>query len=402
VNILVFNCGSSSLTYKIFEVKKYDQISVLLSGKANRVGVHGTESSFLETRFKENININTIPIKNQRVAAALALNTIMNYNISVDYIGHRFVHGGNFFQSSAFLNKETLKKLKLCLPLAPIHNPNSLSVIYECQKLMQNTFQYVAFDSAFHSSLPKHSYTYALPRRIIKKFGFRKYGFHGLSCSYITNQVASTLNIPVEKLKIILCHLGTGGSSVTAIKFGNSFDTSMGYTPLTGLIMSTRCGDIDPMLAIYLMSVYGYRPNDLAEIFSKKSGLLGISGFSSDIRDIIHKLNSEDEGHSELAFNMYTLRIKKYIGSFIVALGGVDVLTFTDDIGIHNWLVREKICTNMEWSGLVLDTKVNRQVSGNQITFLNSNKSKVQILSIPTEEELIICLEGIKLLGEKL
>jgi len=206
------------------------------------------------------------------------------------------------------------------------------------------------------------------------------------------------LKISLDSLKIVVCHLGTGGSSVAAIRNGHSIDTSMGYTPLPGLVMSTRCGDIDPMLAVYLMTAYGYRSDDVMDLLSRKSGLLGVSGFSSDIRDIVHRIDGKEE-QSVLAFRMYIHRLKKYIGSYIVELGGLDVLAFTDDIGVHSWEVRESVCEGMKWCGIDLEKMVNRQVTGDTASLLSSQRSRVHIVTIPTDEELIICLEGAKLLG---
>ncbi|MCX5679808.1 MAG: hypothetical protein NTZ95_04035 [Candidatus Omnitrophica bacterium] len=221
--------------------------------------------------------------------------------------------------------------------------------------------------------------------------------FHGLSYSYVAKSVPQILGRPSGKIKMVACHLGTGGSSVAAIDGGISVDNSMGYSPLPGLMMSTRCGDIDPMLTIYLMITYGYRPDYLMDMLNKESGLLGVSGFSSDIRDIINRMYKRGE-HGSLALDMYVHRLKKYIGSYITILGGIDVLVFTDDIGLRNPLIRQEVCKGMEWCGIELDKQLNRKAVGNIVSVLNTKKSKVKIISIPTAEELAICLEGLKLL----
>jgi len=356
----------------------------------------------MEYRFKNKAYKKDVLIQNHRQASVLILEYIKDSGIKIDCIGHRFVHGGNHFPKSVFLDKNVLEKLILCLPLAPIHNPVALGVIYESNKVFPYLPQYVTFDSAFHSTIPYYAYTYALPKKLIKKVGFRKYGFHGLSYTYVAKMIPGFLKKSAQNLKIVACHLGTGGSSVVAIKNGRSVDTSMGYSPLSGLMMSTRCGDIDPMIMTYLMNAYGYRPDELLDILNKKSGILGISGFSSDITDILRRIyGKEDVERASLAFNMYTHRLKKYIGSYIAALGGIDALVFTDDIGIHNWSVREKVCENMKWAGIILDERMNRSISGNKISLISSNKSKVKIVIIPTEEDLAICFEGIKLLRHK-
>lgn len=396
MNILVFNCGSSSLTYKVFRIKNPENIEVILSGKAHRVGVKGSEPSFIEHHFDKRHEKKEIQIANHSDAAILVLDKLKQLNIKIDYIGHRWGHSVGRFKTS-FIDEKMLETLKSLIHLLPIHHPAMLSVIYKCRKIYPKIAQYITADCAFHSSIPYHAYTYALPKNIINKFGFRKFGFHGLSYQYVVEEASRFLKIPVKKLKIVACHLGTGGSSVVAVMNGQSIDTSMGYTALPGLMMSTRSGDIDPMLTIYLMNLYGYRPDNLINILNKKSGLLGISGFSSDIRDIIHDISKNKQ--AKLAFNMYIHALKRYIGSYIVALEGIDVLIFTDDIGVHNWLAREKACENMEWCGILLDKELNRQAVGDKTSLLNTKSSTVRILAIPTEEELAICSEGIKIIG---
>lgn len=306
MNVLVFNCGSSSLTFKVYEQGRSEIFLVVLSGKAHRVGVKGSESSFVEYNYQGNINKHVVNIPDHRKAANLVLNFVSDNKIKIDCIGHRFVHGGQYFRKTSLLGREELKKLEACIPLAPIHNPISLAVIDESKTFYPGLSQYVTFDSAFHSTIPEYAYTYALPKNIINKFGFRKYGFHGLSYSYVSKEAAYYLDVPKEKLKIVACHLGTGGSSVAAIKNGKSIDTSMGYSPLPGLIMSTRAGDVDPMLSIYLMAIYGYKSDEIMDLFNKKSGLLGVSGFSSDIRDIIKDFGEKET--AQLAFDMKQLK----------------------------------------------------------------------------------------------
>jgi len=400
MNILIFNCGSSSLTYKVFEVKSPIDITVLLSGKAHRVGVKGTEESFLENHFNGKIDKDVLLIENHKKAASLALKYVKDKNILIDYIGHRFVHGGDEFNQSVVITEDVLRKLTTCLPLAPIHNPVSLSVIQAASKTFPNTPQFVAFDTAFHSKIPDFGYTYVLPKRIIEEFGFRKYGFHGLSYSYVTGEAAHFLGKDIKELKIVACHLGTGGASVAAIKNGHSVDTSMGYSPLSGLVMSTRCGDIDPMLALYMMAIFGYGPVDLMDVLNKESGLLGVSGVSSDIRDILHN-TSDEKFQEQLSLKMYIQRLKKYIGSYIAILGGINVLIFTDDVGVHSWQIREKVCENMEWAGIELSEERNQKVLDDKTCEINVENAAVNIVTIPTKEELVICLEGLKIIKGK-
>ena len=400
MTILILNSGSSSLSFKIFEVGRAGEPKAVLSGKANRVNVRGTEPSSLEIMQEGQTRIVTVPIASHAQAARLILDEIRGMGIVVDAAGHRFVHGGDFFHGPAFVTDATMADLVRCLPLAPNHNPNALSIIRECSRHLKDTPQFVSFDSAFHSTIPRYASAYALPRRIVERFGFRKFGFHGLSYAYVTRALQSYLGRPLRGTKLVACHLGTGGSSVAAIRDGRSLDTSMGYTPLPGLVMSTRCGDIDPALSIYLMETFGYRPDAVMDLLSKQSGLLGLSGFSSDIRDIAGRLAEGEGTQSALAFRMYVHRLKKHIGNCVVQLGGIDILVFTDDIGVKDPFVREKVCENMRWCGVELDERRDREASPDRIATLSSDRSAVLVLSIPTNEELMICLEGAQLIKE--
>ncbi len=394
LHILVFNCGSSSLSYKVF--RAHNKLEAIVVGKAHRVGVKGSQASFITYAFNGKTRKDVIPIRTHKEAARLVLDYLRQDKIAIDLIGNRFVHGGNLFDQSAFIDADALRKLQRCVPLAPLHNPIALSVIMAAQALLPNVKQFAVFDSAFHATLPPVAYTYPLPKEIVAKFAFRKYGFHGLSYLDVMRKAAAHMKIPAGKLKMIICHLGTGGSSVAAIRYGRSVDTSMGYSPLTGLVMSTRCGDIDPMLTIYLMAAYGYRPDYLLDLLEKKSGLIGLSGFSSDLRDII---DQKDKPQARRAFEMYIHRLKGYLGSYLAVLGGADALVFTDDIGVQNWLVRENVCAAMAWAGIVLDQDRNRNARCDAIVQLNAPAATLKILSIPNDEERVIGQEGLKLLG---
>ncbi len=317
--------------------------------------------------------------------------------VTVDLIGHRFVHGGEIFKAAVLIDPAVTRELERCASLAPIHNPISLSVIRECQETLPDQLQYAAFDTSFHASIPDYAYTYPVPISIRERFHFRKYGFHGLSYAYIARAAPAVLGLAPENLKMVVCHLGTGGSSVCAIRNGLSMDNSMGYSPLTGLMMSTRCGDIDPMLSLYLMVTYDVRPDDMLEMLTEKSGLLGIAGFSSDLRDIIQNVGRKEKERAELAFRMYVHRLKKYIGSYMAALGGVDALVFTDDIGVTNWLVREKTCQGLKGFGVKLARDANRSASAPNASLISRKDSRVKVLAMPTEEEWVVAEEGAKL-----
>ena len=396
LNTLVFNCGSSSLSYKVFGGTSAALPNVVLRGKAHRVGVQGSEPSFVEHRYGGQAHKDVLPIEDHRKAAALVFDFIGKHSIPIDWVGHRFVHGGSAFTGSVVLGENTLATLRQCLPLAPIHNPIALSVVNESRRTIPLERQYMAFDNAFHATIPPRAHAYLLPRAINEKFGFRKYGFHGLSYSYVVKRTSEFLQLPIAGLRIVACHLGTGGASVAAILGGRSIDTSMGYSPLTGLVMSTRSGDVDPLLTVYLMAAHGYRPDEVMDLLNKKSGLLGISGFSSDIGDIIHHI-SDQEPSSDLAIRMYVHRLKKYVGSYVAALGGLDVLVFTDDIGLRNPVIRQRVCAQMDWAGIVLDQRLNEGAPVDRITNLRSAAGTASILTIPTDEELVIFLEGTKL-----
>lgn len=400
MHILVFNCGSSSLNYKVFITTPENTLDVVCYGKAHRVGTTGSEPSFIEHHHHCTVLKQDVSIQNHREAAWLVLGYLHEQSVNIDIIGHRFVHGGSKFQKSIFLSQQIQPEIEACLPLAPIHNPNSMSVIRECERSLPDVPQYLTFDTAFHASIAQYAYTYALPAIIIQKFGFRKFGFHGLSYQYVSQATANFLKKPLHDLNMIACHLGTGGSSVAAIRGGNSIDTSMGYSPLAGLVMSTRSGDLDPSLPLYLMENEGYTPDMLNDLFNKKSGLLGVSGFSSDIRDLIQAMDERQDKNAALAYDLYTHRLRKYIGAYFVLLGGADVLVFTDDIGVQNSRVRARACQRMQWCGISLDQVANDNAPINKITCINAPESNVTILTIPTDEEIVIGTQGLKLVQE--
>ena len=393
MQIVVFNCGSSSLNYKVFSTEN-DSLSVIGFGKAHRVGVSGSEPAFLEHHLQGQYLRLVTPIPTHREAARLILSFLREQRIGFDYIGHRFVHGGSIFQRSTWLTAENEADLRACLPLASIHNPNSMSVIEECHAEHPDLPQYLTFDTAFHASMPEESYRYLLPQETINQFGFRKYGFHGLSYQYVTRRAAEFLERNPTELKIIACHLGTGGSSAAAILHGKSLDTTMGFTPLAGLMMSTRTGDLDPWLVLRLMEDLQLSPDGLDVLLNKKSGLLGISGFSSDLRDILQAMEEKQDERAGLAFDMYVTRLRKTIGALATEMGGVDVLIFTDDIGAQNDRVRSAACQGLEWCGIVLDESLNRKADPQQINLINTGASPAKILCMPTDEERVIAEEG--------
>ena len=400
MKILVFNCGSSSLNYKVFDINNNDFIPVIY-GKAHRVGVTGTQGSFIEHYHNGRHQVVQVALPNHRLAAQLILEFLKSKAINLDSVGHRFVHGGNLFRQSVLITPPILIKLESCLPMAPIHNPNSLNVIHICQQTLPGIPEFATFDTAFHSTLPPEAYTYPLPVSLINRYGYRKFGFHGLSYSYVTSTVANLLENKKDELKVIACHLGTGGSSVMAFKNAISIETSMGYSPLSGLIMSTRTGDLDPLIPLFLLETKKLSPQKLESILNKKSGILGISGFSSDLRDIQHRVDQDAYPPAKLASSMVIHRIKKYIGAYAVLMEGLDALIFTDDIGAQNWRLREEVCNDLNWLGIEINNDNNRNCDTGQINFINTPSSKVKVIAMPTDEEWVIANEGYKLLSKE-
>ncbi len=400
MNILVLNCGSSSLNYKIYTLSPAGYLEAACRGKAHRVGVQGSEPAYIEHRLGLETVRNEIPLPDHRTAINLILDFISTHCIEINAIGHRFVHGGNVFQNSVALDPEVRRQLEDLVPLAPIHNPNTLSVIDVCQQRLPGIPQYLTFDTAFHATLPEWSYRYALPVDLSQKYTLRKYGFHGLSYQYITSQMASYLGNPAGQLDLIVCHLGTGGSSIAAIQHGQSLDTSMGYSPLAGLMMSTRSGDLDPFLPVYMLSNLGYNSQALDDLFNKKSGLLGVSGFSGDLHDLLVAYQDGDD-RATLAVEMYAYRLRKMIGAYASLLGGsAQALVFTDDIGAGLPRVRAMACEGLQWCGIELDVVRNAAAPAGQMAEIGAASSRVRIFSTPTDEELVIAQEGLRLLKE--
>ncbi|KAL7718886.1 putative acetate kinase [Entamoeba marina] len=389
-NVLIFNVGSSSLTYKVFSNN-----AVVISGKAHRINVTGTGQPFIE-HFQNSVRtkVSTDTLTHAQ-ASQLIIEYIITKGIAITYVGHRFVHGGDYFQTSAVITENVLQQLKECLPLAPIHNPASYSVIEKSFGLLPNTKQYVAIDTAFHSTLSRPVRTYAIPQPFQDKF--LKFGFHGLSYEFVINSLRNVVN--VDEKKIVACHLGTGGSSSCAVLNGKSIDTSMGNSTLAGLVMSTRSGDIDPSIPIEMIKEIGV--DKTIEILNKKSGLLGVSEVSSDMRDILHEIeiNGKKRETCQLAFDVYVNQLCKVIGGLIVELGGLDVLVFTDQAGLEVWQLRKAVCDKLKFLDVILDDEINKKCMGNAIEFINKKESNVLVCVAPNDEELVILNKGKNLFG---
>lgn len=391
MKVLVINSGSSSLKYRIYDSEKAVFIT---EGTVEKIGERG---SFIRHTFagKELVFQGDVP--NHEKALEFAVQHLLDKEhgtlkklSEIDAVGHRVVHGGTI-SASCRIDKNILKQIEEFLFLAPLHNPPNLMGIKVAMKLIPGVFHVAVFDTAFHQTIPKKAYLYALPPEFYEKYGVRRYGFHGTSHKYVSREAAKQLRVPMQKLKMITCHLGAG-SSIAAIDGGKSVDTSMGMTPLEGLVMCTRCGDIDPAIPFFLVK-NGVNMDELYNLLNEKSGLLGLSGLSKDMREVIQKAESGDE-RCKLAIDIFCYRVTKYIGAYAAALGGLDVLVFTAGIGSNSGLIRSKICESLKFMGVELDPTKNK----NNEREVSAPNSKVKVLVIPTDEAKMIALETIEVL----
>lgn len=314
----------------------------------------------------------------------------------IEAVGHRVVHGGERFNSSVLITDEVIEMLNECIELAPLHNPPNLKGIYAIQELMPNTPQVGVFDTAFHQTMPDYAYMYGIPYSLYEKYGIRRYGFHGTSHRYVSKRACEFLGVPYQEQRIITAHIGNGGS-VTAIRNGQSIDTSMGMTPVEGLIMGTRSGDVDPGVISYIMEKEHMGTKGISTLLNKFSGILGISGISSDMREIQASIEKGNK-RAELAMNTYNYRIKKYVGSYAAILGGVDILVFTGGVGENQAVTRSDVCKNMEFMGIELDEELNNSVRAKEV-LISKPTSKVKVVIIPTDEELTIARDTLEILS---
>jgi acetate kinase len=396
MKVLVLNCGSSSIKYQFIDS---DKETALAKGIVERIGMTGAVLS--HSRFDgDSIKIAGEILDHKAaieyvIAILLSKNHGVIENISdIDAVGHRVVHGGETFSDSVLINDEVLKVLEDNIELAPLHNPPNIKGIQAVSRLLAKTPQVAVFDTAFHSKMPPRSFLYGIPYELYKKYKIRRYGFHGTSHLYVSQKAAEMMNKNISELKIITAHLGNG-CSMAAINKGTSIDTTMGFTPLEGLLMGTRSGDLDPSLILYIMGKEGLSLHEAGTLLNKHSGLIGISGESSDMREIIASVKDEQK-RSVYAFEIFCYRIKKYIGAYTAAMGGLDALVFTGGIGENATEVREEVCRNMDYLGIKLDTLKNE--SKEQI--ISDSSSKVKIFRIPTNEELVIAMDTAKIVSE--
>ena len=392
MNILVINCGSSSLKYQLINSETE---GVLAKGLCERIGIDGMLTYQPEGGEKEKSEI-AMPTHTEAINAVLAALTneksgVIKSLSEVGAVGHRVVHGGEKFTSSCLINDESMKAIEECNDLAPLHNPANLIGIRACQELMPGVPMVAVFDTAFHQTMPDVAYTYGIPYEYYEKYKVRRYGFHGTSHSYVSKRTAEIVGKPYDQMKIIVCHLGNG-ASISAVNCGKSVDTSMGLTPLEG--MGTRSGDLDPAIIDFVGKKEGLSLDEMNEVLNKKSGMLGISGVSSDGRDLEAAAETGNK-RAQLALDVFDYRVIKYIGAYAAAMNGVDAIAFTAGIGENNIKMRKDVCSSLTYLGVKLDEEKNN-VRGEE-RIISADDSKVQVLLVPTNEELAIARETLAL-----
>ncbi len=394
MKILVVNAGSSSLKYQLFDMESGD---ILAKGICERIAIDGKITHKLPDGRKIEMDLD---MPNHAVATKILVDTLTNADYGcikdmseIEAVGHRVVHGGPYFFESCLVTPDVMEKLRLCVDFAPLHTPAHLMGIDGCTAVMPNVPQVLVFDTAFHTTQPKKASTYAIKYEDAEEYQIRRYGAHGTSHRFVSAEMAKLLDKPVEETKIITCHIGNG-SSISAVKGGKCVDTSMGFTPLDGVEMGTRCGSIDPAIVPYLMKKKNFTPDQVASYMNKECGFLGVSGISSDSRDIEAAILENDGIRSEraaLAANVLAYQIQKYIGSYTAAMNGLDAIVFTAGMGENNVELRDRVCTDMEFFGIELDKEANAKAHHqSNIVKLSTDNSKVAVWLIPTNEELMI------------
>ncbi len=399
MKILVINAGSSSLKYQLLDSETHD---VLAKGLCERIGIDGhlkhTPGNG-KAVFDQDV---AMPTHSEGIQKVLELLTSADHGViastsEIDAVGHRVVHGGEKFAASTLIDGDVVKAIEECIPLAPLHNPANITGIQACQKVMPGVPMVAVFDTAFHQTMPSKAYVYALPYEYYEKDAVRRYGFHGTSHRFVTQEAAKMLGKPIEELKLISCHLGNG-SSIAAVKGGKCVDTTMGFTPLAGLPMGTRCGDIDPAILEYLMNKYSLSIGEMQSILNKKSGVLGISGVSSDFRDLDEAAGQGNQ-RAALALEVFQYAVAKYIGSYAAAMGGADAVIFTAGVGENSGSTRAGACKDLGFMGIAIDPEKNKQRG--QALDISAPAATVRTLVIPTNEELMIAMDTAAIVAGK-
>lgn len=392
MKVLVINAGSSSLKYQLIDM---DTITVLAKGLCERIGIYGSKLQHKNlvkntvTNVEQQMNDHADAIQMVIDALVDPEHGIISDMSEIGAVGHRVVHGGEFFADSCIIDGKVKEALKMCIPLAPLHNPPNITGIEACEKIMPGVKQIAVFDTAFHQTMPKAAYMYALPYEYYEKYKIRKFGFHGTSHKYVSQEAAKMLGKPLEQLKIITCHLGNG-SSVTAVQNGKCVDTSMGFTPLDGVVMGTRTGSMDPAVVTFLMENANMSAKDVDTLMNKKSGVFGISGVSSDFRDLTAAA-ADGNDRAQLALDMFSYSVKKLIGAYAAAMGGVDAVVFTAGVGENDAQARAAITDGLGFMGIAIDAEKNK-VRGEALD-VSAAGATVKTLVIPTNEELMIAID---------
>ncbi|HUI86027.1 MAG TPA: acetate kinase [Nitrososphaerales archaeon] len=402
MRVLVLNCGSSSIKYELMDM---DNGKSLARGTIAKIGEHG---SYIEHESGNTKIRNEVKVANHEAGFKIMMSHLMAGKgrvikdaSEVSAVGHRVVHGGEGFSDSILIDDGVIRKIRECIPLAPLHNPHNLAGIEAARKYFPKIPHVAVFDTAFHQTLPQKAFTYPIPYEMYEKFRVRRYGFHGTSCRYVSARAAELLGRPIDSLRMVVCHLGNG-VTLDAIRNGKSVETSMGLTPTEGLMMGTRSGDVDPGVVYYLSTAAGLSLERIYDILNRESGLLGVSGVSNDMREVIEQAKKGNP-RCKLAVEMFAHRLKKYVGAYAAVLGGIDALVFTAGIGVNSPLIREKACSGLSFMGLELDRAKNRAAIGREADISGSD-SRVRVLVIPTDEEKMIALDTVEVargLGKK-
>ena len=398
--ILVLNCGSSSVKYKLFDMSKQE---VMAQGGVEKLGLPGSFLKFTLPSGEKVVLEKELPEHNVAIQFIESRRTDNEYGCikslnEIDTVGHRVFHGGAQFSSSVRITNEVIGKVVECIDLAPLHNPPNLKGIRAMDAIIPGIPQVAVFDTAFHQTMPDYAYMYGLPYSLYKKYGIRRYGFHGTSHRFVSQRACDVLGVPYEKQRIITAHIGNGGS-ITAIKDGKSIDTTMGLTPVEGLLMGTRCGDVDAGALSFIMDKEGLNAAGLSDLINKQSGVMGLSSISSDMREIEAAIEDGDK-KAILTMNVYNYRIKKYIGAYAAALGGLDLLIFTGGVGENQWSTRTAVCREMEFMGIKLDEAKNDHMRGQEM-IISTPDSKVTVMVVPTDEELTIAKDTLEILSKE-
>lgn len=393
-NILAINAGSSSLKFQLVRVPEE---TIVAKGLIERIGLR---DSFITVTVNERKIKKLEEIPNHEVAVQLLMDSLLETGVikslhEIHGIGHRVVHGGEIYSDSVKITEEVLQTLRKLSELAPLHNPANITGIESFKKVLPNVPAIAVFDTAFHQTMPESSFLYSIPYSYYENYGIRKYGFHGTSHKYVSERAAELLNRPIETTRFISCHLGNG-ASIAAIQYGKSIDTSMGFTPLAGVTMGTRSGNIDPALIPFLMEKTSQDAEQVLDVLNKKSGMLGVSGFSSDLRDIVEEAEKGND-RAQLALDVFANRIHKYIGSYAARMNGVDAIIFTAGIGENSAVVRAKVLQGLQFMGVYMDPELNKQIG--KETAINYPHSPVKVLVIPTNEEIMIVRDTVRVAG---